>query len=118
MEGSRARLSRAALLWLPPLLAGAALRAYRLPEQILTGDELHAINAALSLSLGEILSTWTYHGADYSVPLAALYRVLLDGGVVFTELGFRVPALLASLAILLCTPLLLRRRLGDRKSVV
>ena len=117
-EESRGSFSRAILLWLPPLLAGAGLRAYRLPEQVLTGDELHAINAALSLSLGEILSTWTYHGADYSVPLAALYRVLLDGGVVFTELGFRVPALLASFGILLGIPILLRPRLGRPAAVL
>jgi hypothetical protein len=117
-ERSRESFSRAVLLWLPPLLAGGALRAYRLPEQILTGDELHAINAALSLPLGEILRTWTYHGADYSVPLAALYRVLLDAGVVFSELGFRVPALLASLGIVLFIPILLRPRLGRSAAVL
>jgi hypothetical protein len=103
---------------LPPLLAGGGRRAYRLREQILTGDELHAINAALSLPLGEILRTWTYHGADYSVPLAALYRVLLGAGIVFSELGFRVPALLASLGIVLFIPILLRPRLGRPAAVL
>lgn len=117
-EGSRASLSRAALLWLPPLLAGAGVRAYRLGEQILTGDELHAVNAALSLPLGEILRTWTYHGADYCVPLTAVFRVLLDHGVVLTELGFRVPALLASLATILLVPWLLRPRIGRAASLL
>jgi hypothetical protein len=94
------------------------LRAYRLPEQILTGDELHAVNAALSKSLGEILRTWTYYGADYSVPLAALYRWLLDQGVVFTELGFRIPVLAASLVTPFVIPWLLRPRIGHAAAVL
>jgi hypothetical protein len=117
-KGRPGSLPLAVLLWLPPLLVGAGLRAYRLPEQILTGDELHAINGALSLTLGEILRTWTYHGADYSVPLAAFFRALLDRGIVFTEIGFRAPALLASLALIPVAPLLLRPRIGRNAAVL
>ncbi|MEN8181254.1 MAG: hypothetical protein ABFS46_01830 [Myxococcota bacterium] len=105
-------------LWLPPLLVGAGLRGCHLPDQILTGDELHAVNGALSLTVGEILRTWTYHGADYSVPLTAFYRFLLDRGVVLSELGFRLPVLAASLATILLVPRLLLPRIGRRSAVV
>jgi hypothetical protein len=100
------------------LAAGAWLRFHGLGEQVLTGDELHAVNAALSRSVGEILRNWTYFGADYSVPLTAYYRLLLDRGVVLGELGFRAPLLVASLATLLLVPRALRPRIGAGAALV
>ena len=109
-----------AWLWglVPPLLAGAGLRGFRLREQILIGDELHAVNAAVARPVGEIVTQWTYHGADYCVPLAALYRLLLDAGVQLSELGFRAPVLAASLLLVVAVPLALRPRLGRRACLV
>jgi hypothetical protein len=106
-----ASLARGAA-WILAIAAGAALRLHRLGDQVLTGDELHAVNAALSWSVGEILRNWTYFGADYSVPLTALYRLVLDRGVVLGELGFRAPILAAGLATLVILPLSLRARIG------
>ena len=100
------------------LVAGAALRFHNLTGQVLTGDELHAVNAALSRSAGEILRNWTYFGADYSVPLTAFYRLLLDRGVVLSELGFRAPLLVASLATLAVLPRVLRPRVGRGAALV
>lgn len=101
-----------ALAGLAAVAVGAALRLYRLHEQILTGDELHALNGALVRSLGQIVTRWTYFGADYSVPLAAFYRLLMDAGVVLDEMILRAPALVASALTLLVVPLALRRKLG------
>jgi hypothetical protein len=98
--------------------AGAALRLYRLPEQLLTGDELHSVNGALSMGPGEILSTWTYHGADYCVPLTALYRLAMDAGLVMGEMHFRAPVLAASLLTICVLPRLLRARLGPGPSLL
>lgn len=100
------------------LAAGLVLRLYRLREQILTGDELHAVHGALSRTVGEILRNWTYHGADYSVPLTAWFRLLMDHGVVLTEMGFRAPSLVAGGLTLIVVPLALWRRLGPAAAVV
>ncbi len=83
---------------IPPVVVGIALRWIHLSAQIPTGDELHSINGALVRPLSEILQNWTYHGADYCVPLTALYRVLMDAGVVLSEMGFRTPVLLSGVA--------------------
>ncbi len=115
--GRGARPARAAGLLLA-LAAGVALRFHDLGGQVLTGDELHAVNAALSRSVGEILRNWTWFGADYSVPLTAFYRLLLDRGVVLGELGFRAPLLAASLATLAFLPGVLRPRIGSDAALV
>ena len=68
-------------LWiglLPALAVGAALRLARLGPQILTGDEMHAINAAKQWTVGEIVTQWTYLGADYCVPLTAFFYFKYD----------------------------------------
>jgi hypothetical protein len=111
----RRELRQEALWWLGALAAafvGVGLRWLNLRNQVLTGDELHTVNGALARSAGEILRTWTWYGADYSVPLTAFFRVLLDRGVVLDELSFRAPVLIASAL----TPVVLaaawRRHLG------
>lgn len=113
----RARAAGAACFLLA-LAAGAWLRFHGLGEQVLTGDELHAVNAALSRGVGEILRNWTWFGADYSVPLTAFYRLLLDRGIVLGELGFRAPLLAASLATLVLLPWALRPRIGGAAALV
>lgn len=106
-------------VWLvPPFLAGIALRGFHLEQQVLTGDELHTVNAALSLPLGTILRTWTFEGADYCVPLTAFFRLLLDHGQVLSELHFRAPVLLASAIALVAIPLALAPRIGERAALV
>ncbi|MEE8580115.1 MAG: hypothetical protein V3T33_00880, partial [Myxococcota bacterium] len=101
-----------------PLLAGALLRGYGLADQILTGDELHSVNAALNFSVAEVLSTWTYFGADYCVPLTALYRLLMDWGMSLSELHFRAPVLAAGLLSLIAMPLAIAHRFGRPAAIV
>ncbi len=109
---------RFGLALLVPLVAGAALRLYRLDVQVPTGDELHSVNAALARTTGEILRSWTYAGADYCVPLTALYRLALDAGLVLGEMQFRLPVLASGLVAVVALPALMRARLGDRAAHV
>jgi hypothetical protein len=96
------------------LVAAAVLRGSRLREQVLAGDEFHALHAALEWPLVEILTTWTYHGADYSVPLGALFRMLFDAGLRLGELELRLPALVLGTLAVAVMPWMLRERLGGR----
>lgn len=99
-------------------VAGAALRALGLGRQVLTGDELHTVNGAVTLPVGEILRSWTFHGADYCVPLTAAFRFLMDRGVVLSELDFRWPSLVASLVTVVAVPWWLRTRIGRAPALV
>ena len=96
------------------VVGGAWIRLFHLDAQVLTGDELHAVKAALAWPLGQILSTWTYHGADYGVPLALLYRVALDAGTPISEWLLRAPVVAASVIAIAAMPWLLRMHLAGR----
>jgi len=91
------------------LAAGVVLRFWNLADQVLGGDELHAVRAALSQPLRELLTT--YQLADSCIPLTALDRWLLDRGVALDERLLRLPVLASGLAALAVLPLLARRRL-------
>ncbi|HUP41834.1 MAG TPA: hypothetical protein VM599_01350, partial [Thermoanaerobaculia bacterium] len=87
--------------------AGAALRLYRLQAQVLLGDELHAVRAALSIPLPEILVA--YRITDYCLPLAGLARFVLERGGTLSELDFRWPVTVSGLLLLGAAPLVARR---------
>jgi hypothetical protein len=91
------------------LATGVALRFWNLADQVLGGDELHAVRAALSQPLPALLTT--YQLADSCIPLTALDRWLLDRGVALDERLLRLPVLASGLAALVVLPLLARRRL-------
>jgi hypothetical protein len=98
-------------LWLlPPIMAGALLRLWNLRAQVLGDDELHLVRTALTQPVGTILVT--YQKVDACIPLSALYAVLVRSGVRLTELGVRLPELLAGLLLLVLAPLWADRRLG------
>ncbi len=105
--------------WLaPPFLVGLALRWIGLRAQILTGDELHTLQAALAMPVADILRTWTFAGADYCVPLTAAFRALMDSGVVLSELSLRAPSLATGLAAVLLLPWLASPTIGRRAAIV
>ena len=99
------------------VLLGAALRIARIDEQLLAGDELHALRAALEWPLPDILSTWTYHGADYGIPMAALLSLAMSAGIPISEVTVRSLPLLCGTLSIGVMPWLLRARLGDRAAV-
>lgn len=104
------------VLWLVPFLAGLALRLWNLPAQILGGDEMHALRAALALPLGEILVT--YRQADNCIPLTALYRLILDGGGRLTEMVLRLPMLATGCLLPVLFPVLWQRWIGRRAALL
>jgi hypothetical protein len=91
------------------LAAGVVLRFWNLADQVLGGDELHAVRAALSQPLRALLTT--YQLADSCIPLTALDRWLLDRGVALDERLLRLPVLASGLVALAVLPLLACRRL-------
>ena len=98
-----------------PFVVGAALRLWNLRDQILGGDETHAIRAALNFTLPKILVT--YQVTDNCIPLTALYKLFLLGGMPLTETLLRLPVLLCGLAALLALPAAFEGRL-DRGTVL
>ncbi len=103
--------------WLLPFgAAGACLRLYGIDEQILGGDELHAINAALGMRLSELPITYGLN--DHSPPLALLYALLFRSGLSISELVLRAPILASSVALVLVAPLLAERLLDRRSAAV
>lgn len=100
--------ARSALWLLPPFAAGAALRLFHLAPQVLDGDEIHAVRAAVSMPLATILTT--YQESDNCIPLTALFRLCLAAGVRLSELGFRSPSIVCGLLLLALLPLGILRR--------
>lgn len=98
--------------WAAPVVAALWLRTDRLASQVLVGDELHALSAAALLDLPTILRTFL--PADACIPLTALFRVLMDAGVVLDESILRLPALVAGVLVPLVLPWMLEPRVGER----
>jgi hypothetical protein len=125
--GLRARLSRVfrgnarisavgALALLGAMAAGSTLRLWNLGAQVLSGDEFHAIIAALDRPISRIL--FFYQAADNCIPLSVLDRFLIDRGAALSEWSARLPVLIAGFALLLLAPLWAWRRLGAGTAVV
>lgn len=103
--------------WLvPPTVVGAFLRLRALGDQVLGGDELHAVRAALGHSVLDNLTT--YRNADPGLPLAAAYRLAMDAGVALSEWELRLPSLLAGTAAVALLPLLVVDRVGRREALL
>lgn len=119
--GLRARLARVvrgragisaatALAMLGALAAGSILRLWNLGAQVLSGDEFHAVIAALDRPISRIL--FFYQAADNCIPLSVLDRFLLDSGAALSEWSVRLPVLIAGFALLVLAPVWAWRRLG------
>ena len=103
------------LLWLLAVVAGTALRLYQLRDQVLVDDEWHALHALLAGGPLDVLLS--FGASDHSIPLT-LYDMLLERTIGLTELGMRLPALLAGTAALVVIPWLARDLAGTRASVL
>ncbi|MEW6747819.1 MAG: hypothetical protein AB1486_34280 [Planctomycetota bacterium] len=93
------------------IVIGAALRLYAIGDQILADDEWHALRAALTYDWGYIASH--FGGADYSIPLALLYKALL-GSVGLSEMLMRAPVLVGGIAGLIGLAWLVRISAGKQ----
>jgi hypothetical protein len=100
-------------LWLLAVAVGTVLRLDQLAAQIVADDEWHALYALLRRSY---LGIVTHFGeADYSIPLALLYRAVADT-VGLSEVAMRLPVVAAGLATLVVLPLLVRDLVGPEAS--
>lgn len=104
---------RAAVLrWLvPALLAGAALRLAGLSDQVLIGDEMHGLRAAVELPIRQVFQ---FRGADHCIPFTALFRSLAALGLRLDETVLRTPSVVAGLGTLVLLPLAAARWSGAR----
>ncbi len=103
-------------LWLvPPLLVGVALRLVGLGRQVISGDELHAVRAAITSDFPALL--YTYQLTDHCLPLSSLYRAATLVGLPLSETVLRLPVVLSGLAVLGLAPLWCARELGRRTAL-
>lgn len=91
------------------VMAGLGLRLWNLRNQVMGGDELHLVRSILARSLPEILTT--YPPVDTSIPITALYRLLLEWGFHLSEIDFRLPSLLCGCLALMALPWAFAHRL-------
>jgi len=116
-DARRVRIPVAAkVLFLVVLALGLGLRLWHLERQVLGGDELHAVRAALLLDLPTILTT--YLPADPCIPLTALYRLWIGTGARLSEAVLRLPVLTSGLVFLVAVPWLVARAAGYRAALV
>jgi hypothetical protein len=104
-----ARRLRQELGLLGAVAVGAAIRLDQIREQIVLDDEWHALHAILRFGYWRILTHfgWT----DVCIPLA-VYDKLVADTIGLSEMGMRLPMLLAGIGSLLVFPLMLRTWLG------
>ena len=103
------RVRAADLLWLLAVLAGAFLRLHGLRDQVLVDDEWHALHTLLASGPWDVLLS--FGATDHSIPLT-LWDMLLERTVGLTELGMRLPSVVAGLAALVVVPALVRPLVG------
>ena len=103
-------------LWLvPPFVVGVALRLVGLGRQVISGDELHAVRAAITSDFPGLL--YTYQLTDHCLPLSSAYRAATLVGLPLSETLLRLPVVLAGLAVLGLAPLWCARELGRRTAL-
>ena len=91
------------------IFVGAFLRLYQLPNQILFGDEWHAIHAAASSGYFAILSA--FGAADRSIPVTLYYKILMDT-VGLTETAIRLPFFVGGVLTVILLPIMVRPMTG------
>jgi hypothetical protein len=97
------------LWWTLPLLAAVAVRAYRLPGQILTGDEWHALDRAMHLPYRQLLSSFGF--SDHSIALALYFKAAMDT-LGLGDVLLRAPFLLAGVVSVLLIGWTVRPHVG------
>jgi hypothetical protein len=92
------------------IAAGAWLRWYQLPIQVLLDDEWHALHKVIHSDAYGIATTFGF--ADHSIPLTLYYRFLaLHGGL--TEWVMHLPLLIAGIALLAAATVSFRAQTSD-----
>ena len=87
------------------VIVGAFLRLYQLPNQILFGDEWHAVHAAANSGYFSILST--FGAADRCIPITLYYKILMDT-VGLSETAIRFPFFVGGVLTVIVLPIMVR----------
>ncbi len=95
-------------------IAGGYLRAWQLGEQVIIGDEVHALKSAATGTLGSILQERGL--PDVSIPMA-LWDYLLIQSIGLNEWGLRLPVFLPGVLFPVAAALFARRRIGPLAGV-
>lgn len=98
------------------VLLGLGLRIYLLPDQVFADDEWHGFYYALGKSPWWLLTHFSIPGAT-CIPLN-LYNWLLGATIGWSEIWLRMPSLVCGLLLIGTGPLLARRIIGDRATVL
>jgi Dolichyl-phosphate-mannose-protein mannosyltransferase len=105
-------LARYFWLWFgAAMLLGAWLRLDQFLDQTLIDDEWHAVHQVMLSSPSRFMLSFGH--ADYSIPLTLFYWLQAQW-FGLSELGMRLPMMMAGLATVALFPLALRKELGDR----
>jgi hypothetical protein len=105
------------MLWIgPPFVVGCVLRLLDLRGQVVSGDELHAVRAAIEIEFPKILVTYLL--SDHCIPLSSFYRAAMLVGVPINETLLRAPVVLSGLLILLLVPWWAKKTLGGRTAQI
>jgi hypothetical protein len=96
-------------------IVGAWLRFDQLAMQVVMEDEWHPVHQVIYYTPLHILST--FGNADYCIPLTLLYFLVAKTWGL-SEIGLRLPVVVAGLTSVIVIPLFLSRRVGDRIAAV
>ena len=88
---------------------GAFLRFFQLGEQYITGDEWHALHAAMNSSYWTIASSFGI--ADHSIPVALYFKWMLEN-ITLTQMTIQLPFVLTGVASIVVVPILIRHYIG------
>jgi Dolichyl-phosphate-mannose-protein mannosyltransferase len=97
-------------------LVGLWLRLYLLTDQVLIDDEWHGFYYAIGKSPAWLLTRFSIPGAT-CIPLN-FYTWLLGATIGWSEFMLRLPSLICGLLCVLICPLLARKLIGTRRSVL
>jgi len=95
---------------------GLFLRLFLIFDQVLLDDEWHALYYVVGKSPGFLLTHFAIPGAT-CIPLN-LYTWLLGATVGYSEILLRLPSLICGLACVIVFPLLVRKFIGARASII
>lgn len=97
------------------LLAGMYLRLFHIQGQFLLGDEWHALTAAKTHTLPELVLMYFKNAT--SIPMNAYCRILFVT-VGWNELLIRLPSIMSGLAALVALPLLIRKISNNSTAII
>ena len=95
---------------------GAGLRLYLFASQIFLDDEWISVNQVIGKTYADVITQ--FNPVDNSSLLFNLYNLVLNRSIGWSEWTLRLPVMVAGLLSLIILPLLTKRILGERVSII